>query len=124
MKDPKPVVNENELKKFYKENSQKYMTKETYDIYHLEMDSEKSLKDKLKGVKNLEAFKDLAGKHSLNSWTKPLGGKVGVIKKAHCLPYGIGMFPKLFPLLDSLDMISSALLCASESILSMETIRL
>jgi len=36
-KNPKPVVNDDSLKTYYESNKNKYMTQESYDIYHLEM---------------------------------------------------------------------------------------
>ncbi|MFC1586182.1 tetratricopeptide repeat protein [Fibrobacterota bacterium] len=97
---PEPKIEGKEL--YYQKNNKKYVTKETYEIFHLEMDSEDQIEERMSGVQNLEDFKQTAKQFSLNTWTKDAGGKVGMVKKTHCLPYGIGMFPKLFPILDSL----------------------
>jgi hypothetical protein len=107
-KNPKPEVDDKSLNEYYEKNKTKFQSNETFDIYHIEMDSEQSIKSKLKGVKSLEQFTKVAEEFSLNPWTKTTGGKVGKIKKTFCLPYGIGMFPRLFPMLDSLDKMSSS----------------
>ena len=52
-------------------------------------------------TKDLEAFKALAMRISENTWTKPLGGRLGPVKRDFCLPYGIGLMPSLFPALDA-----------------------
>lgn len=91
-----------DLMKFYEAHKANYLSPETYEVYHVEGKSKDPLARKAKGIKDLEAFKAWAAQASENAWTKPAQGKVGVIKKDHVLPFGIGMMPSLFPALDTL----------------------
>ncbi len=109
MHKPNSNAKEEELKAFYEEHKDRYMNAELYEVYHIETETEEKAMKALEGVKTLDDFKVAAGKYSINEWTKPNGGYVGLIKNAHCLPYGIGMFPRLFPMLDSLMQTSETL---------------
>jgi hypothetical protein len=93
---------EADLQKYYESHKDNYMTSEGYEVYHIEGKNKDQLARRVKAVKDLEGFKKLAAQSSENAWTKPAQGLVGAIKKDFCLPYGIGMMPALFPILDSL----------------------
>jgi TolA-binding protein len=97
-KGPDPA----ELAKYYEAHKDNYMSPETYEVYHIESKNQDPLAKKIKGIKDLEGFKKLAGQVSENSWTKPNLGYIGVVKKDHALPDGIGMMPALFPALDTM----------------------
>ncbi len=97
----KPLTDE-ELKPYYEANKESYMSPPTYSVYHIEAKAKEPVSAKLQAVKDLDAFKKLAGEISENSWTRASQGEAGVIKRDHALPYGIGMLPTLFPALDSL----------------------
>jgi TolA-binding protein len=91
-----------ELQKFYEAHKDNYLSPETYDVLHIESKNKDQLAKRAKGIKDLDGFKKLASQYSENSWTKPNGGQIGVIKRDHCLPDGIGMMPALFTTLDSM----------------------
>ncbi len=99
--DLKKPINDADLNKYYGEHKDHYLTAETYDVYHIELKNKDALLKKTKSIKTLEDFKKLAGQISENTWTKSKQGYMGLIKKDHCLPYGIGMLPSLFADLDS-----------------------
>jgi tetratricopeptide (TPR) repeat protein len=90
-----------EIAGYYARNKDSYQSPDAFDLYHIESSSPKALESKVAGVKNLEGFKALAMRVSENAWTKPLGGRLGPVKRDFCLPYGIGMMPSLFPALDA-----------------------
>lgn len=96
------AATEADLEKYYESHKDNYMTPESYELYHIEGKSKDLLAKRLKAVKDLESFKKAAAQSSENAWTKPAQGLVGAVKKDFCLPYGIGMLPALFPILDSL----------------------
>lgn len=98
----KQEVTEVELQKFYESHKENYFSPETYDVWHIETKNKDQLAKRLKDIKDLEAFKKIATQFSENSWTKPVQGQIGVIKRDHCLPNGIGMMPALFTTLDSM----------------------
>jgi hypothetical protein len=92
-----------DLKKYYEAHKDNYFSPETYEVYHIESKDKDAAAKKIKAVKDLEEFKNLAGKISENAWTTPDKGRVGWIKRDHCLPYGIGMLPSLFSDLDAIQ---------------------
>lgn len=96
-------TSDSEIADYYTQNKASYFNADGFDLYHIETRSEKTLASKVAALKTLNAFKALASRHSENHWTKPLGGRVGCVKRDHCLPYGIGTLPALFPLLDAID---------------------
>ncbi len=106
---PKPKISDQELLDFYKSSPQRYMTKKSYDLSHIEFDSETSAKKVMKKIKSMDDFKALAKTKSLNAMTKSAEGHLGFVKRSFCLPYGIGMFPRLFPILDSLESVQHSL---------------
>ena len=91
-----------ELQKYYDAHKDSYLSPETYDVWHIESKNKDQLAKRAKDIKDLEGFKKLAGQISDNAWTKPAQGHVGIIKRDHCLPDGIGMMPALFTSLDSM----------------------
>jgi TolA-binding protein/parvulin-like peptidyl-prolyl isomerase len=91
-----------ELRKFYEAHKDNYLSPETYDVLHIESKNKDQLAKRAKGIQDLDGFKKLATQYSENSWTKPAGGQIGVIKRDHCLPDGIGMMPALFSILDTM----------------------
>ena len=91
-----------ELQKFYEAHKDNYLSPETYDVLHIESKNKDQLAKRAKSIKDLDGFKKLASEYSENSWTKPVGGQIGVIKRDHCLPDGIGMMPALFSTLDTM----------------------
>lgn len=90
-----------EIAAYYAQNKNAYESPDAFDLYHIESSTPKALGSKVAATKDLEAFKALAMRYSENAWTKPLGGRLGPVKRYFCLPYGIGMMPSLFPALDS-----------------------
>lgn len=92
---------EAEIADYYARNKEAYESPDAFDLYHIESSSPNALEAKVAGVKDLEGFKALAMRVSGNAWTKPLGGRLGAVKRDFCLPYGIGMMPSLFPALDA-----------------------
>lgn len=91
---------------YYAQNRNAYESPDAFDLYHIEIATPSTLKalgSKVAAIKNLEEFKALATRISENSWTKPLGGRLGPVKRGFCLPYGIGMMPSLFPALDTVQ---------------------
>ncbi|HLP40249.1 MAG TPA: peptidyl-prolyl cis-trans isomerase, partial [Fibrobacteria bacterium] len=95
-------VSDAELQKFHETHKSNYMSPETYEVWHVESKNRDQLVKRAAAVKDLEGFKALATQMNENPWTKPTQGLVGRIKKDFVLPYGIGMMPALFPVLDSL----------------------
>ncbi|MEO6096283.1 MAG: peptidyl-prolyl cis-trans isomerase [Fibrobacteria bacterium] len=91
-----------DLQKYYEAHKDNYLSPETYEVWHVESKSKDQLVKRSKDLKDLEGFKKLASQYSENAWTKPAGGEIGVIKRDHCLPDGIGMMPALFAILDSM----------------------
>jgi hypothetical protein len=91
-----------DLQKFYEAHKDNYLSPETYEVWHVESKSKDQLVKRSKDVKDLEGFKKLASQYSENAWTKPVAGQIGVIKRDHCLPDGIGMMPALFTALDTM----------------------
>ncbi len=87
---------------FYEKNKDSYVSPETYQVYHVEAAKRDLVEKKLKAVKDLGAFKQVAAQFSENTWIKSDSGKSGIIKRDHCLPYGIGMLPSLWSALDTL----------------------
>jgi PPIC-type PPIASE domain/Outer membrane lipoprotein len=98
-----------ELAAYYEQNKEAYVSLDGFDLYHIESatpktsETSKALASKVAAIKTLEEFKALAMRVSQNTWTKPLGGRLGVVKRDHCLPYGIGLLPSLFPVLDAAE---------------------
>ncbi len=90
------------LKKYYEANKSNYMRAETYTVYHLQADSEKSLKSLLAKIKDSSSFANQITKTN-NPLEKEFNVKSFTIKRDHVLPYGIGMLPGLFAELDSLE---------------------
>lgn len=90
-----------EIAAYYEQNKESYISPEAFDLYHIESSSPKTLRAKVAATKGLEEFKALALKISENAWTKPLGGRLGPVKRDFCLPYGLGMMPTLFLTLDT-----------------------
>jgi hypothetical protein len=90
-----------EIAAYYARNKDSYQSPDAFELYHIESAAPKALESKVAGVKDLEGFKALARRVSENAWTKPLGGRLGAVKRDFCLPYGIGMMPSLFPALDA-----------------------
>jgi hypothetical protein len=86
---------------YYAQNKNAYESPEAFDLYHIESSNPTSLGPKVAASKALEEFKALAGRFSENAWTRPLGGRLGTVKRDFCLPYGIGMMPSLFLALDT-----------------------
>ncbi len=102
LKSESETVSAADLQKFYDGHKENYFSPETYDVWHIESKNKDQLLKRAKDVKDLEGFKKLASQYSENTWTKPAAGKIGVIKRDHCLPDGIGMMPSLFTTLDSM----------------------
>ncbi len=98
--EPKPKLTNEMLKAFYNEHLERYSSPAQYEVYHIETDSS-SIK-KIGRVKSLDEFKKLAAAKNTNQWTKKVDGYIGFIKEKKSLPYGIGMLPSIFPLLDSI----------------------
>lgn len=90
--------------KYYELHRDEFKTQRTYHVYHIESKDSASLAAMIAGVADLGQFQAKAAELSANAQTKARKGDVGVIKNQHCLPWGIGMFPELFDLLDSLPM--------------------
>jgi TolA-binding protein len=90
-----------ELQKYYEAHKDAYFSPETYEIWDIESKSKDLLAKRAKEAKDLEAFKKAASQANENTWTKAAQGYVGVIKRDHCLPFGIGVMPNLFPVLDT-----------------------
>jgi TolA-binding protein len=102
LKSQEEAITPAELTKFYEAHKDNYQSPETYDVWHIESKSKDQLAKRAKDAKDLEGFKKLASQFSENAWTKPAAGKIGVIKRDHCLPDGIGMMPSLFTALDTM----------------------
>ena len=102
LKSVSEAVTPAELQKYYEAHKDNYVSPETYDVWHIESKSKDQLVKRAKDIRDLEAFKKLASQYSENTWTKPAAGKIGVIKRDHCLPDGIGMMPSLFTALDTM----------------------
>jgi len=103
MVDRNKPSNPEELKAYYEKNKDSYFSPETYDVYHIESAKRDLVDKKLKTIKDLAGFKELAAKVSENSWIKSDSGKAGKVKRDHCLPYGIGMLPGLWAAFDTLS---------------------
>jgi parvulin-like peptidyl-prolyl isomerase len=91
-----------DLQKFYDAHKDSYASPETYEVWHIESKNKDQLAKRAREIKDLEGFKKVAGQLSENAWTKPEQGRIGVIKRDHCLPDGIGMMPSLFTTLDTM----------------------
>jgi parvulin-like peptidyl-prolyl isomerase len=94
------IPTEKELRAYYDAHKDQYETPESFELYHIEGSDEAKLAAAIANVGDLEAFKALAGRVSENAMTRAQQGYVGVVKRDFTLPYGIGMMPGLFPLLD------------------------
>ncbi len=92
-----------DFRKYYEAHKDSYMSPETYDVWHIEFKNKDQLVKRAQEIKDLEGFKKVAARISENAWTKPAQGKIGLIKRDHCLPDGIGMMPALFTSLDSMS---------------------
>lgn len=90
------------VRAYYERNRDRYLTDKGYEVDHLEFTSEEDARKAARTLKSREDLAALARESSWNQWTRPLGGKIGVIKEGHCLPYGIGLLPGIFPQLDTL----------------------
>jgi len=90
-----------EVSSYYAHNKETYKSPDAFDLYHIETSTPEALKVNVAATKSLEDFQALAKRFSENAWTKPLGGRLGPVKRDFCLPYGIGMMPSLFPVLDA-----------------------
>jgi TolA-binding protein len=102
LKSETDVVSTADLQKFYDAHKENYFSPETYDVWHIESKNKDQLAKRAKDIKDLDGFKKLAVQYSENTWTKPASGQIGVIKRDHCLPDGIGMMPALFTALDTM----------------------
>ena len=102
LKSEKDSVSQVELEKYYQSHKDAYFSPETYEVLHIESKNKDLLTKRAKDLKDLDAFKKAAAQISENTWTKPAQGMIGVIKRDHCLPDGIGMMPNLFSSLDTL----------------------
>jgi TolA-binding protein len=102
LRSQRDTASQAELQKYYDEHKDAYFSPETYDVYHVESKNKDLLAKRSKEAKDLEAFKKIATQIDENSWTKPAQGYIGVIKRDHCLPYGIGVMPNLWTVLDTL----------------------
>jgi predicted negative regulator of RcsB-dependent stress response len=101
-KEQKASIGEKELRASYEKNAERYLNKESYEVYHIELDQREALESIANSVNSLEHFKGLASQYSSNKWTKKQGGYIGFVKKSHSFPYGIGTFPQVFLVLDNL----------------------
>jgi len=99
---PNKAPTEQDIQAYYDQNKDSYMSPETFELYDIETSKEEKVLERFKAVKDLNQFKALASEVSENHWTKSQDGYIGVVKRDFCLPYGIGMLPDLFPMLDSL----------------------
>lgn len=91
-----------DLQKYYEAHKDAYVSPETFEVYDIESQNKDLLARRAKEIKDLEGFKKAAAQINENAWTKPAQGFVGLIKRDHCLPYGIGMMPNLYSALDTL----------------------
>ncbi|HEX2611972.1 MAG TPA: peptidyl-prolyl cis-trans isomerase, partial [Fibrobacteria bacterium] len=89
-----------EVQAYYAAHIDEYTSPETFELYHVEAKDSASLAKALAGVSTLDQFKALAAKASDNNLTQAQGGLLGWVKRDFVLPYGVGMMPSLFPLLD------------------------
>lgn len=92
-----------EIEDYYTAHKNEYVSPGTFDLYHIEAKDSASLAKALAGVSTLDQFKALATRISENKLTQPQQGLLGKVKRDFVLPYGVGMMPSLFPLLDEMS---------------------
>ena len=95
---PDPV--EDSLKNFWQKNSDRWSSQPVYRLIALGSKDSAKLAKALVGIKDLASFKKLAAKFPVGTPIAP-EGVLGRVKNQFALPYGIGMVPALFPLLDA-----------------------
>lgn len=100
---PYKTIAEKDIRAYYDQNKDAYESPEGYELYHIEVSDKAKVGARFNAVKDLDGFKTLASKISENPLTKSQGGYVGLVRRDLCLPYGIGMFPSLFPELDKVN---------------------
>jgi tetratricopeptide (TPR) repeat protein len=95
---PDPI--EDTLKAFWNDNKDRWVNPAIFQLVALgSKDSAKLAKAVVK-VNDLAAFKKLASKFPIGTPAAP-EGVLGRVKNQYALPYGIGMAPELFSLLDT-----------------------
>lgn len=100
-RDYRNNVEESQLSAYYEKNKDSYVSPETYEIDHIEVTKKDAVEKRLKSVKDAASFRKLAKLVSENAWTKSLEGSAGWLKRDHSLPYGIGVLPAVWSLLDT-----------------------
>ena len=88
------------IQAYYDQNKESYESSEAFELYDIEVAKKEKILSKFKQVKELNGFKTLASQVSENPLSKAQAGYIGMVKRDFCLPYGIGMLPELFPVLD------------------------
>ncbi len=93
---------EKELRAYYEEHKDEYLSPATFELYHIEASDSAALAKAVAGVSSLAQFQAAAAS-SENSLTRARQGHLGSVKRDFVLPYGVGTMPALFPRLDEIE---------------------
>jgi tetratricopeptide (TPR) repeat protein len=85
---------------FYEKNKEKYLTAKSYELWHIENIDSVKLSALAPTLSAFEDFKNAAKSNNANPFTKATEGALGRVKHSHSLPFGIGMMPSLFRVLE------------------------
>ncbi|QQS04189.1 MAG: hypothetical protein IPK50_18135 [Fibrobacterota bacterium] len=101
IKAQRPAVPRDTLLAYWKSNPEAWMTNTIYKLAALgSRDSAKLAKARAQ-VKDQAGFQALAGQFPVGNPVAP-AGLLGRVKSQFALPYGVGMIPELFPLLETI----------------------
>ncbi|MEN9308515.1 MAG: hypothetical protein RL173_2447, partial [Fibrobacterota bacterium] len=96
----RPEPSEDTLKAYWKLNQERWSSQPIYTLIALGSKDSSKLAKALSTVKDAAAFKKLASKFPIGTPAAP-EGVLGKVKQQFALPYGIGMVPGLFPVLET-----------------------
>lgn len=96
----RPDPSEDTIKAYWNQGKERWMTPAVYDLVALGAKDSVKLAKAVAKVKDLAGFKKLATKFPVGTPAAPEGA-LGRVKDQFALPYGIGMAPGLFPVLDT-----------------------
>lgn len=86
-------VSGSEIKKYYSNNKNRFISSTEYRFSHILVKSKKDVSKVLKALEAGKKFNDLAAKYSQDDSTKNKGGDTGWIKKLDLKPFYIKAFP-------------------------------
>ena len=102
----RPPVAKDSLLAFWKSSPESWSTSTIYKLTALGSRDSAKLAKALARVKDQAGFQALAGQFPIGNPVAP-AGILGRVKSQFTLPYGVGMVPELFPLLESIKVRSA-----------------